>query len=672
EVEIGAPVFGAEARVTLDGAVSLVDGEGDANLTIERLDGDGALTLSAAYANADQVLDLDLSLEEAEDGIFANLAELPGRPSVAFSVAGNAPIANFAADIRLATDGAERLAGQVTLSQANDGARRVTARISGDIAPVFAPEYRPFFGDAIDLNTEAVIAPDGQILVPRLALSTEAISLSGALEFGADRLPRLVTLKGEIASADGAPVLLPIGGAETRISRVDLALFFDASQSEDWTGNIRLTDLDRAGLAAERLALLGRGRIASGAAPEVIATLRFDARALDTGSRGLTDALGPDVNGEARITWQGGPVLLESLQLNAKALTASGNAEIAVAEEGPEVLGTLRLDAKRLADFSTLAGRDLGGAADLNTTFRALPLAGAFDIRASGSATDLTIGEPRADAILAGRAELGLQVSRDADGIHIQLDRLATDTADVTARADLRSGGSDVSLEAALKDTALLLPALQGPSRITLTGREDTARDWAVTANLAGPGFGAGIDGRLSDIYDLPEFDGTVTAQADDLSAFADLAGRPLRGQLAIEAEGRVNGDLSRVALSAVANGRDVAIGQAETDRLLAGELSATIDAERSEDVVEVAEFDLSTALLDLEAAGQLAKRDSQLTVNARLADLAPFAAGFSGPLSVTGTIGQGDQTSLTLDLDATGPGGARASLTGSVEPDLS
>ena len=50
-------------------------------------------------------------------GLAATLIGLPGEPAVDLSVAGSGPVADFTADVRLLSDGSERLAGQVRVGQ---------------------------------------------------------------------------------------------------------------------------------------------------------------------------------------------------------------------------------------------------------------------------------------------------------------------------------------------------------------------------------------------------------------------------------------------------------------------------------------------------------------------------------------------------------------------------
>ena len=91
-LELGQPVIGVETVASAEGAMSLANGEGVVDIDLVRLDGEGELILDASYSNASEVLSIDLNLSEAEDGIFAALVDLPGRPSVDLTVKGEAPI----------------------------------------------------------------------------------------------------------------------------------------------------------------------------------------------------------------------------------------------------------------------------------------------------------------------------------------------------------------------------------------------------------------------------------------------------------------------------------------------------------------------------------------------------------------------------------------------------
>ena len=229
-VEIGEPVFGQAAVIALDGSAQLADGEGTARIEVNRLDGTkGNVTLAATYANATDVLDLELTVSEDDGGILSTLMALPNNPSIDLTVAGSGPLDDFVADITLATDDTPRLDGSVTLKgtpsdaapEAGDEGTTAPATdrsfaldLGGDIAPMFAPRYGAFFGDDITLKSSGTLFADGRLTLDTLDLNTRSLTLTGNLALAAGGWPTLVELDGRIADAEGTPVLLRSQRAE--------------------------------------------------------------------------------------------------------------------------------------------------------------------------------------------------------------------------------------------------------------------------------------------------------------------------------------------------------------------------------------------------------------------------------------------------------------------------
>ncbi len=77
-VELGEPLIGVAAVISMEGALSLADGDGAADLDITRLDRPGAISLDAGYQNATGNLRLDLTVSEEDGGIIATLAVFLG------------------------------------------------------------------------------------------------------------------------------------------------------------------------------------------------------------------------------------------------------------------------------------------------------------------------------------------------------------------------------------------------------------------------------------------------------------------------------------------------------------------------------------------------------------------------------------------------------------------
>jgi translocation and assembly module TamB len=843
-VDIGEPVFGIETQVSVAGAVNLEGGEGSANLTLEKLDGSGTIALVSAYSNQTQILNVDLAIREDEDGILAGLLDIPGRPSVEFEIRGEAPIVSYTADIRLATDGEERLTGQIATSTpdgAEAGTLQTVARLSGDIAPIFNPEYQPFFGRDVQLAATVLSLPDGRLNVEDLDVSASALRLAGRIRLDAEGLPAEIDLSGDISAQTGA-VLLPVPGPETRVDRVDLSVRFDARESDRWRGDFAIAGLDRPGFSATSLDLSGTGQIRSEPTSSVSATLEFAANALDLGNPDVEEALGETVTGRAEIDWTAnGPLRLSRLSIDGESYGLDGNAEVAFNENGPSITGNANLSANELSAFSGVAGRTLAGRVELETSFNLQPLAGFFDVAAKGRSEDLLIDQQQVDRILAGQATLDISARRDQSGVFAELRTLETPNASLNGSVTLKSGGSTIALSGSLADASIVLPEVFGPIEIVLDAQEDDDRVWSWNIEASMPGTRLNAAGNAVDIYRLPVISGSGQFAADDLSDFAELAGRPLagrvstnfagevatdlsraslalfgsaadlvtgiaeadsllageivfdldggmagnvlslrdstisgpwielagngtiipeagrfevsgklpdasrlldgapqealdfnakgvqdgrdwqvfaeaagaglsllvdgvatdplgaagaydgliragaedlsvlsdltrlplEGEFSIDASGNIGADLKQFDVSGSATGSGLGIGQTEVDRLLAGNLSLDFDASRNGAAIEIASLALSTRLLSANASGSLAADGSNIDLNARLAEISSFAPGFSGPATVSGTIGQNADEQYQVDLAANGPGGATITATGNIEPTL-
>ncbi len=843
EVFLGASLFGAETLASVQGALSLAEGDGAADLQIERLNGEGSLNLDASYSNETEILALDLTLAEAENGILANLANLPGRPSLEFSITGEAPITAYTANMRLATDGEQRLTGLVITEQPEDlpdANMRVLADVRGDIAPVLAPEYRTFFGPNVALRSRVTTYAEGRMEIDQIVLRADALMLAGEVDI-ADGLPQRIDLEGTIVADDESPVLLPLAGPETRVNRVDLLVGFDAADGDQWRGDFTIEGLDRVGFSAEVLDLAGTGRIRSVPTNAVTASVIFDATNLDLGNPDAETALGETVTGGLALDWEAGaPLTLSGLRVDGETYELLSDAVVTFSEDGPNVEGQATVSAEDLNVFSGLANRTLGGAANLDATFTSAILAGTFDVAAQGRTNDLIVSQPEADRILAGEAELDVTATRDERGIRVNLRSLNSPNAEASGTASFTSEGADISANAQLADVSLVLPRITGPLTVALDANESDGV-WAYDLASSLPGTQLDAEGTITNLLETPivatsgtlrasqianfaEFldrpisgsvettfagevvtdfsraslnldgtftdlnvgvpqadtllvgpvdlnidaamagdvytlrtstvsgenieleadgtltsttgavaltgrlpnvarllpdapdgpmsfnartqreadnwiftvdvdsaaltaeavgvaqdptgpgaaiDGTLKASSPNLAAFSTLAKRTLGGSVDINADGAVRFDLAEFNIDADVTGSNIRTGIAQVDTLLAGPLAADVTAARDGDQIRIDTFTASSDLLSLQANGALGQNDSTIDMSARLANVAPFVPGFSGPLSADGRLGQRSDGRYTVNLTANGPGGTTATVTGDAAQDV-
>lgn len=696
-VTLGEAIIGQPVAFSLEGNAALEGGQGSAELTINRLDGtQGRVVLAGAYDNSSRQLTLDLVVEEEEGGIAATLLDLPGTPAIRLAVTGDAPVDDFTADLSLATDGQERLDGQVTLQTlredgpAEEGApgtelitRRFVTSIGGDIAPIFAPDYREFFGSDIQLDVTATQTPDGRVLLEGLDLTADAITLTGTAALAADGWPERLALQGRIATPDGGPVLLPLSGPRTRVDGVDLDLSYDAETGDNWTLTLDIAGLERPDLRARRAELTGEGLIArgtgEGAIGRVTGQIALTTEGLETDDAALAQALGGDVTGGLAFDWTtDGPFQIPRLSLAFADTSLTGNAVIdSEAGDTPEDIGNLGVDfdlqliTADLSRFSGLAAQPLDGSADLTLRGQVLPLTGAFRIDLAGTGQDLEIGQPRVDPLITGESEIVLQAARDETGTRIDRFEIVTTGTDLRGRATLTSDGSTVDLTARLLDAGLILDGVSGPIGLTL-GAQQQAETWNITLDAEAPGqTTARLTGSVTgDGIDLLLAEGQLSAEMGDLSPWSTLAGRPLSGaaRLSVDASGDVL-ERSGTAKGSL-NGQNLRIDIPTADALLRGDSSLTFEIRQTAEgmtILDLIELRTPQGVTDL--TGRVSANDSRLRFDAYIRDIGLITPELSGPASAQGVV-QNTGGDWQINVDVTGPGGITARGAGTIAPD--
>lgn len=668
-ITLGEPVLGEEVRLTLAGALSLGGGAGAAKITATRRDGGrGAFVLNAGFDNASRVLALDLALDEGPGGIAATLLGLPDRPALVLTIKGEAPLDAYAADLRLATDGTERLTGRVTLTGDESGDMRFAAQLDGDISPLMAADFRPFFGTQSALDVQGTRRADGALDIERLRLSAAQLALEGRLALDAAGWPRSLDLSGRIGNGDG-PVRLPLAGPPVTIGEATIKARYNADAGDRWRADVVLRDLAKPDLALAGATFTARGRLARAAPRGVTALAEFDLAGLDLADPALAQAVGDALSGHASIEWrEGAPLAVRGLRVVAGAATLTAKGRIAALAEGFPVEGSAQLDAPDLARFAALTGLDLAGAAAATLTGSGSLLGGDFDIALNAETKGLALGIAQLDPLIAPPGTLALKARRDTEATTLERLRIDNGTLGASAegRLDGQSGALDIT--AALSDLGLVDRRLDGAARLAggigwQAGGAVTLKAFEVTA------MGAQItaDGTIKPEAEGLPVAGRLRVTAQDLARFAALTGQPLKGRITATLDGQGAEAGQRLDITVEAQGRDIATGIADLDRLLAGRLDLSAKAGRTPERIVIDKIDLATPQLTLSATGD--DTGGPVRIGARLADLGLFLPEFAGPVTAQGTVAlHGPEARrIALALDATGPGGTAARVSGDV-----
>lgn len=690
EINLGAPLLGEEAQLRVAASALLNDEVADINLEASRTDAkEGVFVLKANYERSDSLLDLLLNLQEGPEGIAARLLNIPDQPSVTLSVAGNGPIDDFAADVNVATEGTERLAGRVTLGtqtpqRASDTPdRRIQADIGGDITALLAPRYREFFGEDIGLTVDAVVEGNGAIQVSTFALNAQAAQLEGRVSLNQDRWPVLIDISGNIASPDGTPILLPVGGDGTTVRDVTLRVDYDASAGDAIRATFDMAELSLSDItvASSRLTMDGVLQGDVGRIGQFQGDLGFDADGLAFANDALAQAVGEAIEGAMTVVYaEGAPLQISDLSLSGADYRLAGDAVVEGIETGLNTALDATLSADDLSRFAAFVGQDLSGQTTLSLKGSVAPLSGQFDLEASGQTQDLALGIPQADAVLAGRTELSLGARRDETGTFLRDLDLRNDALSLTGQAELRSGNSRAQADFRLENIGLVVPQYEGPVTVSATAVQDAA-GWTVDASTDGP-YGAQLTAQ--GLATGPNASIRFTADIPDAQPFVAQVEGPLTAR----------GTLDRTEAGWTID--TTATGPYDVRADVTGQVVPTIDIEFDLSVPDVQPV-VPQVSGPVTANGTLVQTDEGFRIDTRatgpygatvaadglitpavdlrfdvsLPDVSPLAPQFNGAASATGTVRQTDRGFL-IDTTASGPYGSAAEVAGlATGPDM-
>lgn len=471
-LHFGPDIFGLESEVSANGRLSLADGSLDSSFDIKRLDGPGGtFALRAAYANADQKVDLDLKVSEPANGIVANLLNIDGHPPVDLTLTGAGPLDGLKVDLALDTNGSRTLTGEFTLNrqgQAPDGGRVFSARFNGPIAVLVPPVFRDFFGAETVLSADGFLKDAGGFRLDDLALNSAALKLKASAETGNDRFLNRLRVDASIADESKGRVLLPVKGAETYIDNAKFQIAYGDRPTNDWTGTLAVAGLKNATISARNIAL-DMGGIAENLNDAANRHITFKVNGgmdgISAERAEIAEALGNRIALAVDGAWRAGsPVELAQANISGNGLSLDLKGNI----DDFAFNGDIAAKVASLAPFGALAGRDLAGSIDVNAKGIVRPISGAFQLDLNGTAQNMRTGTQAVDRILDGAVTLGGALGRSSEGFSARDFRIGNELSEITANGSFASDKANFDFGVMLSDLKLLSDQASG--RMTVKG----------------------------------------------------------------------------------------------------------------------------------------------------------------------------------------------------------
>ncbi len=676
EIVLTEALLGEPVTARFDGAVELSGGAGDASLLLARTDGKrGLFDIDATFANETRQLTLRLLAEEGQNGIAARMLNIPDRPALRLEISGDAPLDDFTSEIALATDGVDRVTGNVMVSQPSGTFDRAFALdLSGDLRPLMADQYDPFFGANAVLRTEGTLFGIGGLRLSNLTLGTDKLVLRGQARLDADYWPLSFDLRGRLGNADGTAVRLPLGGTPTEVSGMSLDVTFDAEAGDRWTGAFDITGLTREGVSADTLALSGGGTITPGGgmrSGDFTGDLSFAARGIALSDPGLSEAIGEEIEGRVELSRrEGAPFFLRNLTLEGAGLEAQAFAVVYGPDARFRTSAEVAIRADDFSRFSTLTGLRLSGAGDISGKGNLQPFDGIFDLNLTAQTNDLAFGIDTIDPLLRGPTVLTIEADRDTTGTYLRALDLTGEALSASGSATLRTGTIVAAFVAELNDLGRVLEGLSGPGTLAADISTDEAGVITLDTTLTAPDARGTAQGTATPLTAGYVLRGDSRISVSNLAPYGRLAGQTLGGQATVDLSGTFETETRVLEADVVAQTQDLRAGSPALTPILAGSGRIAADVSLSE-AGRLRLDGLDVTFPNFTAQGQVATSgtDTVAQLTARLRDIALLTSDFSGPVTADVTARQ-DPRGWQVSGSGEGPAGTNARVSGRVGND--
>ncbi|MFT6119334.1 MAG: translocation and assembly module TamB [Yoonia sp.] len=352
-------------------------------------------------------------------------------------------------------------AGGVLNIDVSGDAKNTAFTVTADINPTTAGRTVNFATNAAvtDLATYAAIA--GRDMSGAATVNASGVILGDGTRFQMDIAAQTTDLAIGITQFD--PLLRGDGTLQASVARTS-------------TDRFRVSDFDLRTDAATITA-----NAAGGTTGDAVAMLNATVNDASILGQGLTGAITAaldatrDNDNQAQVT----------LRLDGPGTDVDVRANIS-----PDYLidGIVTADIASLAPYRTLIGQPVSGGVTGRLSGSMMADLSAFDANVDLQTSNLEVGNPIADILLAGNGRLAAQAR--LLNSELVVNDLVLSTANLTASGNLggQSGTGRGTFTARLRDVGVLTDQLSGPINANGTASLDSVGNWGIDAQADGPG----------------------------------------------------------------------------------------------------------------------------------------------------------------------------------------
>ncbi|WP_208439895.1 hypothetical protein, partial [Bartonella grahamii] len=127
-------LFGFSANVFLTGHLTLANGDFDVDIMAHCLDRPGSFSVLTKISNSNRTANIDISADEPQNGILANVFNIEGRPALNIAIKGDGTFDDLVIKLYSEVDHYPVLNGNVILARFAEG-HSFSTKLVGAFAP---------------------------------------------------------------------------------------------------------------------------------------------------------------------------------------------------------------------------------------------------------------------------------------------------------------------------------------------------------------------------------------------------------------------------------------------------------------------------------------------------------------------------------------------------------
>ncbi|EJF80190.1 hypothetical protein MCO_00407 [Bartonella sp. DB5-6] len=464
-------LFGFSADVSLKGNLTLANGDFDVNIAAHRLDAQGSFFILTKISDSNRTAKIDISVDESQNGILANIFNIEKRPALNLSMRGDGTFDDLVVSLSLEADHRPILDGNVILASVAEG-HSFSTKLVGTLGPLMPPQYRSFFESDVTLKAEARMTKDGVKHLDHMVIQSKTMNILANAEITTDGFLRRLFVDGKMAlDKENDATHLTTSKSPMRVDNLALNIDYGREGQQSWNGRLVVHHLSNKNIHI-RNAIFDMGGVSenldNAASRHVGIQVKGTFQGIEKSESTLRESLGQTVHVhlDTDIVSKK-PVLIHDFSVTSQGFSAwlKGKMDRFVFK------GDLSLKAQTLAPFSLLSGQSLSGSADIKAKGTIGLIDGVFDLELSGMTDNLKIGMEPLDRLFKGKFTLSGGAVHDTAGLILRHLNLKSQYANIKANGYFSNESAKMDFYAQISDLARLDPRINGTLIIQSTAR---------------------------------------------------------------------------------------------------------------------------------------------------------------------------------------------------------